>query len=452
MQKLIRIGVIILTIGLFSGCSNKAGTSPADTTPPEIHLLGSNPMTLAVGERFTDPGAIVTDNVDANRTIKGSGSVDTTEAGTYTLIYTAKDAAGNEAKAVERTVTVIMPPDTTPPTFTSPASVSVPESQLDAITLKATDESTPITYAISGTDADSFNLNATTGAVTFKSAPDFESGKTTYTFTAEATDAANNSVTQSVTVTVSDMNCSEGDENNPDTIWHLGVVYCPVTSPYTHRVWLDRNLGAAKVCDKSIAEFADEAAYTADQQACFGDYYQWGRNADGHEKKESNTTDVLADNVDDVGHGKFITNDDSPYDWVVDGVDNNGSKRVANWLKTNGTSVCPVGYRVATLDELIAELFDANSAEIQKESSEKSDNDDDCRVNAYNTFLKLPSAGGRAYDSGTLMSQGVSGVLWAATADGSGASFVGFLDDVAGGRSDAGRTGCTSVRCLRDNP
>jgi hypothetical protein len=70
-------------------------------------LIGANSITLPVGASFTDPGANVTDNVDASRTITGLGSVNTDQPGTYTLTYTAVDAAGNLATSVTRTVFVV---------------------------------------------------------------------------------------------------------------------------------------------------------------------------------------------------------------------------------------------------------------------------------------------------------------------------------------------------------
>jgi hypothetical protein len=87
-----------------------------DTTKPVISLLGANPMTIDVGDTFTDPGATVTDNVDATKTIAGLGTVDTGTAGSYSVAYDYTDAAGNAAVTVTRTVNVV---DTTPPpTFT----------------------------------------------------------------------------------------------------------------------------------------------------------------------------------------------------------------------------------------------------------------------------------------------------------------------------------------------
>jgi len=80
-----------------------------DTVKPSIALIGDNPLLLANGATYTDPGATVTDNVDAERTITGSGTVNTTAAADYTITYNATDAAGNVADAVTRTVRVAAP-------------------------------------------------------------------------------------------------------------------------------------------------------------------------------------------------------------------------------------------------------------------------------------------------------------------------------------------------------
>ena len=95
--------------------------------------------------------------------------------------------------------------DTTAPVFTSNDTVTVNENQTSAITLVATDASV-VTYSISGTDASSFNVDANSGVVTFNTAPDYESGTTTYAFTATATDTANNSASQHVTINIADIN------------------------------------------------------------------------------------------------------------------------------------------------------------------------------------------------------------------------------------------------------
>jgi len=76
-----------------------------DTAPPVITLLGDNPMTVNQGSLFTDPGATALDNRDGSVSVSVSGSVNTALPGTYTLTYSAEDAAGNPAS---KTRTVIV--------------------------------------------------------------------------------------------------------------------------------------------------------------------------------------------------------------------------------------------------------------------------------------------------------------------------------------------------------
>jgi hypothetical protein len=81
-----------------------------DQTAPVITLIGANPLEIYRGGSFSDPGATVTDNVDAIRTITGSGTVNTETVGNYTRTYNATDAAGNLALPVTRTVSVVLDP------------------------------------------------------------------------------------------------------------------------------------------------------------------------------------------------------------------------------------------------------------------------------------------------------------------------------------------------------
>ena len=89
--------------------------------------------------------------------------------------------------------------------FTSSSSVSVNENQTSALTLKAEDsQKMALTYSIEEGDSNSFNINSSTGEVTFKQAPDYESGKTTYTFTAVASNWQI-SKKQKVTISIKDV-------------------------------------------------------------------------------------------------------------------------------------------------------------------------------------------------------------------------------------------------------
>ncbi len=100
--------------------------------------------------------------------------------------------------------------DNTAPVFSSGATASVAENAgIDTIVYNAqandaggaTDDG--ITYALS--DADAFNINANNGEVTLKAPADFET-QSSYALAITATDAAGNAATQTVTVSVTDVN------------------------------------------------------------------------------------------------------------------------------------------------------------------------------------------------------------------------------------------------------
>ena len=70
--------------------------------------------------------------------------------------------------------------------------------------------------------------------------------------------------------------------------------------------------------------------------AAYGDLYQWGRAADGHENPASSTT--AGPFVAGSEGSNFITNVNSPFDWLTPQDDN-------LWQGVNGTNnPCPSGY------------------------------------------------------------------------------------------------------------
>jgi subtilisin-like proprotein convertase family protein len=92
--------------------------APADTTPPVITLLGSNPQTITAGNGYTELGASATDNVDGNISgsiVINSSAVNTSTPGSYVVSYNVSDSSGNSATTANRTVNVIAAPDTTAP-------------------------------------------------------------------------------------------------------------------------------------------------------------------------------------------------------------------------------------------------------------------------------------------------------------------------------------------------
>ena len=131
--------------------------------------------------------------------------------------------------------------------------------------------------------------------------------------------------------------------------------YNEVTNPITGRVWMDRNLGA----------FGPATAL--DDELAYGDLFQWGRLADGHQSRESFTRSEQSTG-DVPGHGDFIIGFN---DWRNPSNDN-------LWQGVDAiNSVAPKGWRLPTQAEWEAEQvgFINNITD------------------AYNSFLKIPYSG-----------------------------------------------------------
>jgi len=94
----------------------------ADTTAPTIYLNGPSTITLQAAQPYVE-AVTVYDRVDKNVIVHIDGRVDTTQAGTYVLTYSATDASGNVAQTRTRTVVVLA--DTTPPVIKVNGSTSM---------------------------------------------------------------------------------------------------------------------------------------------------------------------------------------------------------------------------------------------------------------------------------------------------------------------------------------
>ena len=76
-----------------------------DENAPALTLLGEPVITLTTGFAFQDPGAAWTDDLDGNGTTYADRSdFNESQAGTYTLIYSFSDRAGNPARNINRTL------------------------------------------------------------------------------------------------------------------------------------------------------------------------------------------------------------------------------------------------------------------------------------------------------------------------------------------------------------
>ncbi|NGZ90413.1 fibrobacter succinogenes major paralogous domain-containing protein [Psychroflexus maritimus] len=221
--------------------------------------------------------------------------------------------------------------------------------------------------------------------------------------------------------------CAFDNTASIGTITFDGLDYETVFNPVTGLTWLDRNLGAS------------QAATSSTDSDSYGDLYQWGRAADGHEDRTSTeyiaveTTDGVA-NFNASGNdwdGEFITRDSGVHNWVnpsVSGVDD-------LWQGVNGTNnPCPAGYRIPTEAELNAERLSWSSNNP---------------AGAFGSPLKLPVAGFRSRSTGGLDVVGSRGHYWSSTVSGANARGLSFSSSSAN-MSASNRANGFSVRCLKD--
>lgn len=107
MQKSTTLGFIGFVIVFLMLLAGLAGCNQ-DKTAPVITILGDNPHVQCLGIPYEDAGATANDDEDGNITgkISTAVNVDVETEGTYTVLYTVEDNAGNYSEK-ERIVQVI---------------------------------------------------------------------------------------------------------------------------------------------------------------------------------------------------------------------------------------------------------------------------------------------------------------------------------------------------------
>ncbi len=126
----------------------------------------------------------------------------------YVVVVTATSGTRTASQTVTVTVTNV---DDNAPVFTSTAAHNVAEGQTAVTTVTAIDDDgDTITYKLTGLERSSFTIDANTGELRFRTAPDFKNpgdtdGNNVYAVVVTAT-AGGQSTNQAVTVTVTNVN------------------------------------------------------------------------------------------------------------------------------------------------------------------------------------------------------------------------------------------------------
>lgn len=235
------------------------------------------------------------------------------------------------------------------------------------------------TITVTVTTVGTYSLSATANGVTFAANGTFAgTGAQTIVLTATGTPTA-------AGTNAFALNTTPGCSFNRTT----GTPLVDIISS-TGQIWMDRNLGAT------------QAATSATDALSFGDLYQWGRAADGHQLRTSagfqvnvayqaSQSTTVSANAD-----KFFYNINSSA-WY------NGSKYdiIDMWqgVAAGVNNPCPPGYRIPTQTEFAAEVaaYSINSVST-----------------AFASPLKLPSAGFRNVTNG-VVTNGSFGFYWTST-------------------------------------
>ena len=234
ISKFNRIALIIVSSITLVACETGGTGGSGDHIPnPVISVIpGDSPLyvgmevTLSAADSSDQDGdqlsyawsqpqdqaiALTPSSADTSAASNVSVSFIASAAGTYTFILTVSD--GKYEVSTEVTLDIVIDDSNEAPAFTSSSDpLSVAENSSGVIhTATASDaDNDALTYSLSGSDADDFSIDASSGALSFASAPDFEApsdadGDNVYELSLRASDGRA-IVSQDLTVTVTDVN------------------------------------------------------------------------------------------------------------------------------------------------------------------------------------------------------------------------------------------------------
>ena len=267
-----------------------------------------------------------------------------------------------------------------------------------------------------------------TGLTAILAASTFASGTGSLTYTITGTPIGSGTASFALNIGGQTCTLTVSVATNLAGQYPVGSVFCAsgptpiveVTNPVTGRIWMDRNLGASQVATSST----DALAY--------GDLYQWGRRADGHQCRNSGTTTVVS-SVEQPNNSLFIITDNSTGDWLIP---NNSNL----WQGVNGVNnPCPIGYRLPSQTELDNESISWNSSNAS---------------GAFNSNLKFTLTGFRDPGSpGGIIDLNSMGCYWSSSILITGGGTKSMSLGISSSSSGTGwslRAQGNSVRCLKN--
>ncbi|MFZ4859316.1 MAG: DUF4347 domain-containing protein, partial [Desulfuromonadaceae bacterium] len=200
-----------------------------DSTAPTVAVTSSKPV-LNIGDSatitltFTEvPVSLPTVTPSAGSlgsftVVDGSGGLAytatltppiNTPSGSITFSVGAFTDVALNTGSVSASATITV--DTVAPSFTSGTTATFAENATGTVYTATATDVNGVTLSMSGTDANLFDFNPSTGVVTFKASPNFEiptdaGGDNQYDITIRATDVAGNATNRNVAISLTDVN------------------------------------------------------------------------------------------------------------------------------------------------------------------------------------------------------------------------------------------------------
>lgn len=234
-----------------------------------------------------------------------------------------------------------------------------------------------------------------------------------------------------------------GDTGQTELIYQDETVNYKTVRAADGYEWLQQNLGSKQI------------ATTINDEAAYGDYFQWGRWDDGHQLKNSETSEDYPTPNNPLGLGKgnplFFINGGSPWSSNYDGWfanpnqdDSWNAKNIAEITANNGMDPCKA---IGEKWEIPTEADWTNLMEKEKINPKDDSDSRNGITRAFESNLKIVGAGARKDNSFAFVGQ--RAYIWtkSASANPNFYRYVYLSGAIAGFGGDAKSHGYT-VRCV----